>query len=112
MQRTIVLDVCTATYDDRSGIPSHNSVVPDACTLLYGDIADDHCARGDKYVFGDGRHNTFIWQDRHDCSFFHWLCAARHRRRALPWPKVLVLFFVCTYTATRFIAQTISSRRW
>ena len=61
MQRTIVLDVCTATYDDRSGIRSHNSVVPDACTLLYGDIADDHCTRGDKNVFSDGGHNTLIW---------------------------------------------------
>src|SRR5437868_39122 len=79
MQRTIVLDVCTATNDDRSVIPSYDSVIPDVRTLLYGDIADDHCTGGDKYVFGDGRHNTLIWQDRHDCSFFHWLCAARHR---------------------------------
>src|SRR5437667_12222413 len=54
MERAIILDIRAATYDDGSGITTHDGIVPDAGGFVDGDVADNHCAGADEDIIGDG----------------------------------------------------------
>jgi hypothetical protein len=60
MQHAVILNVGSPTNHDRSAISTHDGVIPDACTLSNGDVADDHRAWGNEDVLFDSGGNTFI----------------------------------------------------
>src|SRR5207248_1523715 len=66
MQGAIILDVGARTNNNGSGVATYNSVVPDACALMDGDITNDHSSRGDEDIVGDGWPNTVIRENWHD----------------------------------------------
>src|SRR5712691_4742426 len=66
MQGAIILNVSARTNDDGSGIATYNGVVPDACTSMDGDIANDHSPRGNEDIVGDGWPNAVIRENWHD----------------------------------------------
>src|SRR5258706_14039837 len=60
MQHAVILYVGSPTNHDRGAISTHDGVVPDACALSNGDVADDHRSWGDEDVLFDSGGNTFI----------------------------------------------------
>src|SRR5438128_1743538 len=66
MQGAIILDVGARTNNNGSAVATYNGVIPDACTLMNGDIANNHCTRGNEDVICDGRPNAVIRENRHD----------------------------------------------
>jgi hypothetical protein len=66
MQRAIVLDIGMMPDDDGRGITANDGIVPDAGSLVNGDIANNHRAGRDKDIFGNGGPYTLKWKDGHD----------------------------------------------
>src|SRR5437016_3309521 len=65
MQGAIILDVGARTNNNGSAIATYNGVIPDACALMDGDIANDHCTWGNKDIIGNGWPDAVIRENWH-----------------------------------------------